>query len=154
MDVIMEVAAEVDDHGTVKLWFSYDKAKPYEVLMIVTAPTTKQEVPWILSRDMLSVGRRRRVGIGDVTVRPYYADPDDFSRPGCVHIHLESDDGECDIRFPVEALDGFIKDTEALVRPGAESEHLDLDRGLADWLCRPRSVDAGQGEAAGEGESP
>ena len=100
----------------------YDAADPYAV-DIVFHTGDPRGVRWVFARDLLAEGLFRRTGDGDVRVSPHLDD----RGTRIVQIELRSPDGEAVLQAPADGLRGFLESTYAVVLPGSESAHIDLD---------------------------
>jgi hypothetical protein len=119
----LSVALHRPDGGTsaVPTVLGYDSSDPYA--LTITFRLVDGLVPWTFSRDLLSRGLTEPTGDGDVHVWPGLDD----SGFATVSIELCSPHGDALVELRTSAADGFIRSAEALVAPGTESEHLDLD---------------------------
>lgn len=118
--------------GTAEL--HYDRTDPYAVT--VTILTGVSEVIWTFGRDLLIEGTYRPSGDGDVHVAPS-VDPDGRS---VVLIELHAGGSVGLVQADAGEVHSFVDAMTAAVRPGTESEHLDVDASLAALLV------AGRGE--------
>ncbi|MFG3224600.1 SsgA family sporulation/cell division regulator [Kitasatospora sp. NPDC048194] len=85
-------------------------------------------VCWYFSRELLNEGRHQAVGSGDVKVRP---GPD-----GEVLITLRGPTGNAAVlSAPEDVVTAFLSECFALVPPGSESDHLDLDAAVTRLLA-------------------
>ncbi|HEY6740031.1 MAG TPA: SsgA family sporulation/cell division regulator [Actinopolymorphaceae bacterium] len=100
----------------------YDAADPYAV-DIVFHTGDPRGVRWVFARDLLAEGLFRKTGDGDVRVSPHLDD----RGTRIVQIELRSPDGEAVLQAPADGLRGFLESTYAVVLPGSESAHIDLD---------------------------
>ncbi len=106
----------------------YEPADPYAVT--ATFQTGRTEVSWTFGRDLLIEGAFRPSGEGDVHVQPCL-DPD-----GHAVVLLEFHSGGSVGLVQVRARDvhSFVERMIAAVRPGKESQWLDIDASLAALL--------------------
>ncbi|MFF7186664.1 SsgA family sporulation/cell division regulator [Streptomyces sp. NPDC008222] len=105
----------------------YDVADPYAVRLSIGAPSTPS-VDWVFARSHLLEGVRRPAGIGDVAVIPRHrCDPD------AVRLLLRTRTGATLLAARAAMVMDFLRRSEALVPPGTEHHHVDLDR-LIDSL--------------------
>jgi Streptomyces sporulation and cell division protein, SsgA len=86
---------------------------------------------WAFARDLLSAGLHIESGQGAVRVRPW-ALP---SRRRVVIIEMLTTAGPVTFTTPAAGIKRFLKATTALVPPGTEARHLDLDAGIAGILA-------------------
>ncbi|MGW4379123.1 SsgA family sporulation/cell division regulator [Kitasatospora sp. NPDC004531] len=107
----------------------FETTLPYGVCLAFPSRGPEGEtIEWFFGRDLLDEGRRTPCGDGDVLVAP---GPD-----GRVLVTLSpSSAGRAVISIPGDAVDALLADAFALVAPGTESEHLDLDSVLAQLLA-------------------
>ncbi|MFC4005021.1 SsgA family sporulation/cell division regulator [Prauserella oleivorans] len=84
-------------------------------------------VEWDFARELLLTGLTEPSGIGDVRVRPDLATDDDY-----LVLELESPDGYAVVEIDVGDVERFADAATAMVPPGTESDHLDLDALIAD----------------------
>jgi hypothetical protein len=103
----------------------YRKDDPYAIIVaFLTGPD--MWVEWTVARDLLTEGLIRPAGLGDIRIRP------DDTDLGTVRIDLRSPNGEATVSIARAVLAEFLHETYAMVRPGEEVLHLDVDRALAD----------------------
>ena len=100
----------------------YDAADPYAVDAVFHTGEPRG-VRWVFARELLSEGLFRPSGDGDVHVSPLV----DENGRAIVLIELRSPDGEAVLHAPAEGLAAFLQSTYAIVAPGGESGHVDLD---------------------------
>ncbi len=103
----------------------YDPRDPYAVTAVFM--TGAGNVSWTFGRDLLVEGVYEPTGDGDVHVWPCL----DADGHAVVIIELCSPDGEALVQARTGDLTTFVERITALVAPGAESEHLDLDATIA-----------------------
>ncbi len=104
---------------------SYTSRDPYAVTILFYRHC--KSVPWTFARTLLSCGLTTPAGDGDVHTWP---DLNDDGRP-VVSIELCSRWGHALVDVHVLDATSFITDTNAIVAPGEESLHLDLDATIA-----------------------
>ena len=104
---------------------SYTSRDPYAVTL--TFHRHCQPVPWTFARTLLSCGLSTPTGDGDVHTWP---DLNDEGHP-VVTIELCSRRGHALVDVHVPDAADFILRTNAIVAPGDESRHLDLDATIA-----------------------
>lgn len=100
---------------------SYNTSDPYALTISFFLDETP--VPWRFARDLLSDGLIEPSGDGDVHVWP---GPDDEGAP-VVTIELCSPHGDALVEVRTGDAVAFVERSHALVAPGAESAHLDID---------------------------
>jgi len=86
---------------------------------------------WAFSRDLLSVGLHVESGQGAVRVRPWVLP----RRRRVVIIEMLTTAGAVAFTTPAAGVKRFLKAARALVPPGTETRHLDLDAGIAGILA-------------------
>lgn len=99
----------------------YDATDPYAVDAVFQTGEPRG-VRWVFARDLLSAGLAGPTGDGDVRVWPR-VDADGAA----VLIELRSPDGRALLEAPAERLAAFLQSTYAIVPPGTESSHVDVD---------------------------
>ncbi|MGW6273400.1 SsgA family sporulation/cell division regulator [Streptomyces sp. NPDC055060] len=108
----------------------YDLTDPCAVRLSLGAPLTSP-VDWVFARDLLTEGLRLPAGVGDVLVSPLITD-----HTRRVRITLRSAPGAAVIDVDAAETEEFLRQSFALVPPGAESAHIDLDRAVAEVMGR------------------
>ncbi len=103
----------------------YDPRDPYAVTTVFI--TGASQVRWTFGRDLLMEGLYEPSGDGDVHVWPCL----DSEGHAVVIIELCSPDGEALVQARTGDLSGFVERMTRAVEPGTESDHLDIDAGLA-----------------------
>ncbi|MET7698327.1 SsgA family sporulation/cell division regulator [Streptomyces sp. NPDC005485] len=107
--------------------FRYARDDPYAVCLAVGAPTT-ESVDWVFARSLLAEGLRGPAGIGDVQVTPRRPTGHP-SPPDTVRVLLSTREGDAaTLEIRASAIVAFLRRTDAMVAPGTEHHHLDLDR--------------------------
>ena len=90
------------------------------------------DVEWAFARDLLSAGLEVASGQGAVRVRPWVLP----RRRKVVMIELLAPaGGPVGFTTPADGVRRFLKAARALVPPGTEARHLDLDAGIARLLA-------------------
>lgn len=117
-----------DGTRAVDLELRYDASCPYAVT--ATFDDDGAPVSWTFARDLLRLGLYEPVGAGDVHIRP---DLDDFGH-AAVLVELRSPSGVALALLPAREVSSFVDGAVEVVRPGAESRHLDIDAGLRALL--------------------
>lgn len=85
-------------------------------------------VEWEFARDLLAAGLSGPVGIGDIRIRPGSAADD------VLVLELDSSDGYAAVEMSHAEVSRFLDATHALVPPGTEGRHLDLDALIASLM--------------------
>jgi hypothetical protein len=111
--------------------FRYEPADPYAVS--ATFHTEPASVTWTFARDLLATGLDQPAGIGDVRIWP---SPWVTPHGDQVVVVLSSPDGYALLEAPRKALFRFLRRTYALVPPGQETSHQDIDTALSRLLNR------------------
>jgi hypothetical protein len=112
---------------------SYDSSDPYAVT--ISFQLGEGPVPWIFARDLLDSGLREPTGDGDVHVWSCVNE----EGLDVVTVELCSLDGDALVELPSRDTAAFVRRMHAVVAPGAESAHLDLD-GIVVALLRTESA--------------
>ena len=116
------------DAVTLPVTFHYGIDDPYAVRAQFHGEGS--DVEWVFARDLLAAGLDGMSGEGDVKVWPAPA-----MRPGIVLISLSSPDGRAVLEADSHDVRAFLDLSEQIVPMGAESDHLDLDAGLAGLVA-------------------
>ena len=103
----------------------YDPRDPYAVTTVFM--TGASQVRWTFGRDLLCEGLYEPSGDGDVHVWPCL----DSEGHAVVIIELCSPDGEALVQAKTGDLSTFVDRMNSVVRPGNESEHVDVDAAIA-----------------------
>lgn len=131
MLVRLVVAEGVD--RPVMLDLSYGRADPYAVSLTfhMCADTT---VRWVVGRDLLLDGLVKLTGVGDVQVWP-------CRDPGADRVHIAlcpcPKQEAVVVTASARALGSFLQRTLAVVPPGTEECHLDMDGAVHQLLSGP-----------------
>jgi hypothetical protein len=107
---------------------SYDPTDPYAVA--ATFVLEHMQVSWTFARDLLITGVHEPTGDGDVRVWPGL----DPLGHALVNIEISSTDGVALLQARSSELHPFVDQMKRVVRPGAESTHVDIDAALAAIL--------------------
>ncbi|MFI9585148.1 SsgA family sporulation/cell division regulator [Streptomyces sp. NPDC052236] len=107
----------------------YRTDDPYAV-HITFHTASDHPVHWTFARELLAEGLFRPSGTGDVRIWP--ATPDDR---GALLLALSSPQGEALLEASAAVVSGWLERTLRLVPPGAESERLGMDNGLAELFA-------------------
>ena len=86
---------------------------------------------WAFARDLLSAGLHVESGQGAVRVHPHVLP----RRRRVVKIEMLTTAGIVGFTTPAAGVKRFLKAARALVPPGTETRHLDLDAGIASLLA-------------------
>jgi hypothetical protein len=108
----------------------YNVRDPYAVTAVFFAG--ERPVRWIFSRDLLDEGLVHDVGDGDVQVVP----GTDGLGAHTIQLRLASPDGVAVLEAASDEVLDFLGRSYALVPPGTESTHLDVDAALEQMLGR------------------
>jgi hypothetical protein len=106
----------------------YDASDPFAVTTVFM--TGHSEVRWTFGRDLLSEGLYEPAGDGDVHVWPCL----DTNGHAVVIIELCSPDGEALVQARTGDLRAFVDRMNKAVKPGTESDLLDVDALIASIL--------------------
>ena len=120
------------DGGTIPVAadLSYDTSDPYA--LTICYHLKDGSVPWTFARDLLSGGLAEPIGDGDLHVWPSLDD----AGLAVVTIEFCSPYGDAMIEVRTADALGFVERSHALVAPGTESAHLDLDGTIAAiWVA-------------------
>ena len=101
--------------------FEYDPADPFAVSILFTDEPTP--VRWTFARDLLIEGFYEPTGDGDVHVWPCL----NSEGAAVVILELSSPSGEVLVQIGSRSLSAFIHQMVAIVPPGTENSHIDLD---------------------------
>jgi len=113
----------------VPVQLNYDSSDPYAVT-IGFHVEDRPVVSWTFARDLLSEGLTEPIGDGDVHVWP------GRDHGGLTSIiELSSGQGNALIEFHTAAATAFMARTHAIVAPGEESAHLDVEATITAILA-------------------
>ncbi|MGW0998836.1 SsgA family sporulation/cell division regulator [Streptomyces sp. NPDC002520] len=99
----------------------YAATDPYAVCLSLGAPSAPS-VDWVFARSLLSDGCRRPTGTGNVVVFPRHG-----CHPDSLRILLRTRHGAAVLEVDAAVVAVFLHRTDALVPPGTEHHHIDLD---------------------------
>src|SRR3954469_17992514 len=107
----------------------YDGSDPFAVRIAFgdvgdgTGAVERDEtgIAWLVSRELLQSGLNAPSGEGDVRIWPAHAATD------VLFLHLRAPSGEALFELSRATVAAFLRQTEALVPPGSESDLLDMD---------------------------
>jgi hypothetical protein len=103
----------------------YDRHDPYAVHLSFPTSPGRDPIDWIFARTLVADGLTSPAGDGDVR---FWPSPEDLA--GSVHVELCSPSGRALFAVPRPVLADFVARCHALVPPGSEPDHLDLDAEL------------------------
>jgi hypothetical protein len=115
----------------------YDAADPYAVRICFgevgstgagEAQVSEDGITWLLGRDLLRAGLDRPAGEGDVRIWPSQSAAD------VLFVHLQAPSGEALFEASRATVAAFLRQTDAIVPPGAETSALHLDQELQALL--------------------
>ena len=129
VDTAADLRLVVPDADAVSLPVAlrYRVVDPFAVTVAFSG--AEVSVEWVFARDLLLTGLTQPCGEGDVRVWPSWRSGKDL-----VLIALSSPDGRAVLEANAGDLRAFLDATVRLVRPGTESDHVDLDAELAGLL--------------------
>lgn len=113
----------------VEATLAYHAGDPYAVRIAFRTRATADAVEWTFARQLLTDGVTAPAGAGDVRTWPSHGDGEPV-----VCLSLTSPSGTALFEIPVTGLVEFLTRTYAQVPTGSESDHVDVDRELADLL--------------------
>ncbi|WP_415952058.1 SsgA family sporulation/cell division regulator [Streptomyces sp. KLOTTS4A1] len=115
---------------------TYRTDDPYAV-HVTFHVNTDQPVNWTFARELLVEGVFRPCGHGDVRIWPTKVEG-----RSVVLMALSSPDGDALLEAPSTAVSAWLERTLRVVPPGAETDQLGIDEGLAELLApAPRGHD-------------
>jgi hypothetical protein len=103
----------------------FDSTDPFAVT--VAFQTGASPIVWTFARDLLSHGLLEPIGDGDVHVWPNL----NHDGVAIVTVELCSPDGDALVEIRTADASAFVSRMHAVVAPGAESDHLDVDSVIA-----------------------
>jgi hypothetical protein len=113
----------------------YDAADPFAVRIAFGdtaaddgAADPEGTITWLLSRDLLRSGLEQPAGDGDVRLWPARATAD------VLYLHLRAPSGEALFELSRASVAAFLRQTEAIVPLGRETDRLGLDDELQALL--------------------
>lgn len=100
----------------------YDAQRPFEMTATFRC-AGETPVAWTFARDLMLDGRLHLSGLGDVRIWPIH-----LEQSTRVYLSLSSDSGECLVSACITQINMWCRRMSALVPPGTEHRHFDLDR--------------------------
>jgi hypothetical protein len=132
-DVALDITVEcMDDRGIrheIDTVLGYRRSDPFAVSM--TFVTGDGNLVWTFGRDLLIRGVESPTGDGDVHVSPAIS----FTGRAMVSIELSSPDGHLVLLARSSDINDFLTRAAAVVTPGNESEHFDVDMLISQVLA-------------------
>ena len=105
--------------------WTYSASDPFALTLAVRARQDRW-VEWLLARDLVVDGLTRRVGEGDVRLRPRLVQGYDI-----VEIEICSHDGRAVLEIDRDLLREFVDLTFDVVAPGEEADHMNIEEEIA-----------------------
>lgn len=132
-DVALDITVEcMDERGIrheIDTVLGYRRSDPFAVSM--TFVTGDGNLVWTFGRDLLIRGVESPTGDGDVHVSPAIS----FTGRAMVSIELSSPDGHLVLLARSSDITDFLTRAAAVVTPGTESEHFDVDMLISQVLA-------------------
>lgn len=122
-DVLLHCLAPSGRRTTLAATLAYAELDPYAVRVVFHGP--REDIAWLVDRELLMAGRHSPAGEGDVRVRPTARD--------AVTVRFSSPAGILETWLPRHHLDAFLARTLDLVPLGAEA--VDADQLLQALLA-------------------
>jgi len=129
VDTAVELRLVVPDADAVSLPVALRYALTDPFAVTVAFHGDDVSVEWVFARELLLTGLEHPCGDGDVHVWPSWRSGQDL-----VLIALSSPDGRAVLEADATDLRTFLDATVALVPPGDEITHVDLDAAIAALL--------------------
>jgi hypothetical protein len=126
-DLDLRLVLGGDRMMTIPATLTYSVREPYAVTAVFR--TSDGDVSWLFGRDLLEDGLAAPAGDGDVAVWPSMA-----HGRRIVCLSLVSPSGSALLEADHERVRAFLDSSYRAVPRGAETDHLDLDAGLAALL--------------------
>lgn len=128
-EMSMDLIAGVGQTLPVSAVLSYSSAAPYQV-RITFREDGEEIATWVFCRELLLDGAFRPAGHGDVRVWP-----DRSGGRSLVCLGLNGPGGSSLLLAPAADVTAWNEQVCAVVPPGTEGRHIDLDRELAALLA-------------------
>lgn len=125
----VELPSGPENSTTLQAELGYTAFDPYAAT--IRFLTGETEVAWTFGRDLLIDGLSEPTGLGDVHLQPCL-DPRGHA---AVTIELSSPGGVALIQARRNDLREFVEQMTTLVRPGTESQHMNVDATVAAILA-------------------
>ncbi|MFB9377872.1 SsgA family sporulation/cell division regulator [Kineococcus gynurae] len=103
----------------------YGADDPYAIHAVFRGGDT--DVEWVFARDLLREGLEAPAGDGDVQVQPCMNSALAGDGRARILLRLSSPDGNAELEADEADVRRFLRRADALVPPGRETRHLDLD---------------------------
>jgi hypothetical protein len=132
-DIALELVDPAGEGWIVGAEFRYSSADPYAVTLAFD--TARGMVSWTFARELLAEGVLEPTGDGDVQVWPSLS----VQGRAVAVIELSSPDGLAMLQAQSGDLLWFLAETDRLVEPGSEPDHLDVDAAIRALLDAPPS---------------
>ncbi|MGW3729613.1 SsgA family sporulation/cell division regulator [Streptomyces sp. NPDC000851] len=129
-ELLVQLVVSPETSLPVSMRLRYEPSDPYVVHAAFTAAETDDPVEWVLGRDLLADGLLGPAGEGDV--RAWTAGEHDRCD---LYLLFSPPAGTALLRIPAQQLGVFLRETEAMVPRGSESESMDLDASLTFLLA-------------------
>ena len=108
--------------------WTYSSDQPFTVRAVFHVENA--DVTWVFARELLLDGLMVDSGVGDVRIRPLTT----TSGEEHVVIDLRSPSGHVTLLADRDAIADFVRETLALVPPGEEAHHIDVDAWILQML--------------------
>jgi hypothetical protein len=122
----------IDGEGAIRpvsAELTYDRNDPFAVSLLIG--DGGNPIEWTFARELLSEGVHEPCGDGDVHVWPSLSD----HGLAIVLLELSSQDGAALLQANPREMVTFLRMSHALVAPGEESLHCDIDAVIASILA-------------------
>ena len=129
MDITVECMDERGIRHEIDTVLGYRRTDPFAVAM--TFVTSDGNLVWTFGRDLLIRGVDAPTGDGDVHVSPAIG----LTGRAMVSIELSSPDGHLVLLARASDVLDFLTRTAAVVTPGTESDHFDVDMLISQVLA-------------------
>ncbi|MFE7244577.1 SsgA family sporulation/cell division regulator [Streptomyces sp. NPDC057582] len=124
----MELASPLGERILVPTHLLYRSQDPLAVQLLFQ-DSLQGPIPWVFARDLLAAGTQALSGEGDVRVWPAETGPE-----ALLHLLLSSPHGSAHLTAPLAVVERWLRRTYQLVPADRETEALDLETHLAQFL--------------------
>lgn len=126
---VIDMRIVIEHEGSVPMpcTLHYTVADPFAVS--TTFHSAEGSVTWTFARDLLLAGLHGRTGEGDISIEPMHR-----SSRSIVRFDLSSPSGRAVIEAPLDQVEEFARQTQQILPPGSEWQHLNFDAALAALL--------------------